>query len=216
MHLNEPVVVWCSAIDDDKNEVVVVVELGPLVEVLGVFDRERVKLEHIAEDLKVPLARLIEVEPKKVAAREQPLDRVTIEVDLAAALIVDDVTDRGARPIRCSAGISSQPSVAGRTRTLARRRAVFHTLDATSTLRHRSVLRTTQMHLLTRASDGGYAVMRDVDGVNILFVDDTFTSGARIQSATSALTLARATVVAAIPIGRVINPQFNEATREHW
>jgi hypothetical protein len=46
------------------------------------------KLERIPEDLKVPLARLIEVEPKKVAPREQPLDRVTIELDLTGALIV--------------------------------------------------------------------------------------------------------------------------------
>jgi hypothetical protein len=91
------------------------------------------KLEHIAEDLKVPLARLIEVEPKKVAAREQPLDRVTIEVDLAAALIVDDVTDRGARAVRFYAGTSSPPRIAGRGRTVASRRAVFHRIDATST-----------------------------------------------------------------------------------
>ena len=91
MHLNEPVIVGCSAIDDHKDEVVVVVELRPLVEVLGVFDRERMKLEHVAEDLKVVLARLIEIEPEEVAAREQPLDRVTIEVDLAAALIMDDI-----------------------------------------------------------------------------------------------------------------------------
>jgi hypothetical protein len=68
MHLDEPVVVWCSAIDDHKDEVVVLVELGALVELLRVFDRERMKLEHIAEDLEVLLARLIEVEPKEVAA----------------------------------------------------------------------------------------------------------------------------------------------------
>src|SRR5690242_5302540 len=91
MHLDEPVVVWCAAIDDDKDKVVVVVELGPLIEVLGVFDRERMKLEHVAEDLKVLAAWLIEVEPEKVTAREQLCDRVTIEADLGAALIVHDV-----------------------------------------------------------------------------------------------------------------------------
>ena len=104
---------------------------GPLVEVLGVFDRERVKLEHISEDLKVLLGRLIEVEPKKAAAGEQPLDRVTVEVDLAAALIVDDVTDRGARAVRRYAG-TSPPRFAGRGRTFASRQAAFHRNDATS------------------------------------------------------------------------------------
>jgi len=38
MHLDEPVVVWCSAVDDDKEEVVVLVNLGALVELLRVFD----------------------------------------------------------------------------------------------------------------------------------------------------------------------------------
>ena len=133
MHLNEPVIVGCSAIDDHKDEVVVVVELRPLVEVLGVFDRERMKLEHLAEDLKVVLARLIEIEPEEVAAREQPLDRVTIEVDLAAALIMDDITDRGARAVRYDAGASSPPRNAGHRRTVALRRAFFHKIDATST-----------------------------------------------------------------------------------
>jgi hypothetical protein len=107
-----PVVVWCGAIDDE-DKVAVVVELGPLVEVLGVFDRERMKLEHVAEDLNVPLARLIEVEPEKVAAREQLRDLVTIEADLVAAFTVSDVTGRGARAVRCDAGAARRPSPVG-------------------------------------------------------------------------------------------------------
>jgi predicted amidophosphoribosyltransferase len=67
-----------------------------------------------------------------------------------------------------------------------------------------------------QASDDGYTVIRNVEGENILVVDDTFTSGARIQSAASALSLAGANVVAAVPIGRVINPAFSDATRELW
>lgn len=122
MHLDEPIAVRCGAIDDDKNEVVVVVELGPLVEVLRVLDRERMKLEHIAEDLKVPVGWLIEVEPQKVAARKQLRDRVTIEANLGAALTVDDVTDRGARPVRCDAG-ARPPPFAGWGRAVASRRA---------------------------------------------------------------------------------------------
>lgn len=67
-----------------------------------------------------------------------------------------------------------------------------------------------------QASDTGYRVAADVDGANVLLVDDTFTSGARIQSAASALTLAGATVIAAVPIGRVINPGFSTATAALW
>jgi len=67
-----------------------------------------------------------------------------------------------------------------------------------------------------RASDTGYRVTTDVSGVDILLIDDTFTSGARIQSAASALALAGANVVAAVPIGRVINPHYNEPNRELW
>ena len=103
MHLDESVVVRRSAIDDDEDEVVVFVELGALVELFRVFDCERVKLEHIAEDLKVRVARSIEVEPEEAIVREQAVDRDTIEAGLAAALIVDDITDReaGAGPELC-------------------------------------------------------------------------------------------------------------------
>jgi predicted amidophosphoribosyltransferase len=67
-----------------------------------------------------------------------------------------------------------------------------------------------------QASDTAYRVTGDVAGANVLLVDDTFTSGARIQSAASALSLAGAKVIAAVPIGRVINPDYNESTREFW
>jgi hypothetical protein len=70
MHFDESVVVRCGAIDDDEDEVVVLVELGSLIELLRVFDCERVKLERIAEDLKVRFARSIEVEPEKAIVRE--------------------------------------------------------------------------------------------------------------------------------------------------
>lgn len=60
------------------------------------------------------------------------------------------------------------------------------------------------------ASDAGYAVVGPVSEARVLLVDDTFTSGARAQSAASALRLAGATVVAMVPIGRVINPNFSE------
>jgi hypothetical protein len=71
----------------------------PLLELLGVLDRERVKPESLAQDLEVVLGGLIEVEPEEAAVCEQLLDRPTTEGHLAAALVVGDVTDRRSRPI---------------------------------------------------------------------------------------------------------------------
>lgn len=68
----------------------------------------------------------------------------------------------------------------------------------------------------TIASDGGFEALRQLDGERVLLIDDTFTSGARAQSAASALNNAGATVVAIIPIGRVITPDFNPAATEYW
>jgi len=60
-----------------------------------------------------------------------------------------------------------------------------------------------------RASDSAYVVTQAVEGMKVLLVDDTFTSGARIQSAASTLQLAGAIVIAAVPVGRVIKPDFS-------
>lgn len=56
------------------------------------------------------------------------------------------------------------------------------------------------------ASDDGFEVTADVGGDRVLLIDDTFTSGARVQSAASALHLAGADVVAVLIVGRFIRP----------
>lgn len=66
------------------------------------------------------------------------------------------------------------------------------------------------------ASDTGYEVTRDVTDTRVLIVDDTFTSGARSQSAASALQIAGADVVAIVPVGRYINPGYGDHVREYW
>lgn len=67
-----------------------------------------------------------------------------------------------------------------------------------------------------QASDQGFEVVPNVERERILVVDDTFTSGARIQSAASALQLAGATVVAGVVVGRVIDPTFREESQAFW
>jgi hypothetical protein len=67
----------------------------------------------------------------------------------------------------------------------------------------------------THADDGGFRAVRRLDGERVLLVDDTFTSGARAQSAASALAHAGALVVAIVPVGRVINPDYQH-NQEWW
>jgi predicted amidophosphoribosyltransferase len=66
-----------------------------------------------------------------------------------------------------------------------------------------------------QAADDGYVTTTSVKGDRILVVDDTFTSGARSQSAASALTAAGATVVGIVPIGRFIDTN-REAAAALW
>ncbi len=65
------------------------------------------------------------------------------------------------------------------------------------------------------ASDWGYAPVRELSGERVLLIDDTFTSGARSQSAASTLNLGGAEVVAIVPVDRVINPSFGD-NQEWW
>lgn len=67
-----------------------------------------------------------------------------------------------------------------------------------------------------RADDRGFRVTRDVAGQRILLVDDTLTSGARMQSAASALHVAGADVVAGVAVGRVFDPGWSERHAAVW
>jgi predicted amidophosphoribosyltransferase len=67
-----------------------------------------------------------------------------------------------------------------------------------------------------RADDLGFLVDADVGGARVLLVDDTLTTGARTQSAASALQLAGGRVVAAVVIGRVIRPEWSKESAALW
>ncbi len=67
-----------------------------------------------------------------------------------------------------------------------------------------------------RARDDGFRVTRSVAGERLLLIDDVMTSGSALQSAASALYIAGASVIASIPIGRFVNPDFNDDTRAMW
>jgi hypothetical protein len=67
-----------------------------------------------------------------------------------------------------------------------------------------------------QADDDAFTVPRRLGGERVLLLDDTFTTGARLQSAASALRLHGASAVAAVVVGRVINPEWNENCRRIW
>lgn len=67
-----------------------------------------------------------------------------------------------------------------------------------------------------QAGDTTFQVSRALAGQRVLLIDDTFTTGARLQSAASALSLAGASAVAALTVGRVIWPGRNENCRRIW
>lgn len=66
------------------------------------------------------------------------------------------------------------------------------------------------------ARDDMFIATRDLGGERVLLIDDTFTSGARVQSAASALGQAGAEVVGAMVVGRIIDPTYNEACESIW
>lgn len=67
-----------------------------------------------------------------------------------------------------------------------------------------------------QAGDGMFRVTGPLAGERVLLIDDTFTTGARLQSAASALRGAGAAEVAALTVGRVIWPGRNENCRRIW
>lgn len=67
-----------------------------------------------------------------------------------------------------------------------------------------------------QASDDAFQLRRRLAGERVLIIDDTFTSGARAQSAASAINLNGGVTVAVLAIGRVFDPGFNDDTAAYW
>lgn len=66
------------------------------------------------------------------------------------------------------------------------------------------------------AADDVFITRLPVDGARVLLVDDTLTSSARLQCAASAVQLSGAQAVVAVVVGRVVDPDWNDACRAIW
>jgi hypothetical protein len=82
VHLPQRVigVVSAGAVEHQEDVVAVVVELGPLVELLAVLDRQWVKPEQLLQLAQLLVAGRRQVQPEEVVAREVILDPSLIEV----------------------------------------------------------------------------------------------------------------------------------------
>ena len=67
-----------------------------------------------------------------------------------------------------------------------------------------------------QAAEDGFVVTSNLDGSYVLVVDDTFTTGARLHSASHALHSVGAHVVAGVVIARKINPDPRYFTANLW
>jgi hypothetical protein len=130
-----------------------------------------------------------------------------------------------ARHLRCVAGLfGGEPDVVtGVPSTRVEGRPGRHPLQ--TAIRRAGALAPRYEPLLARgpgqvdhnmADDDAFTVRRRLTGERVLVVDDTLTSGARLQSAVSALRLNGASAVAAIVVGRVIDPDWNGNCRRIW
>lgn len=67
-----------------------------------------------------------------------------------------------------------------------------------------------------QASDDAFLACTDLRDHRVPLIEDTFTRGARAQSAASALRLAGASAVAVVSAGRVVRPDWNENCQQIW
>lgn len=66
------------------------------------------------------------------------------------------------------------------------------------------------------AVDDAFQTRGSMTGHSVLLLDDTFVSGAHVQSAASTLRLAGATSVVALVVCRIIKPAYGPNTRRIW
>ena len=79
MHLDESVPVGVGAEHDEVHVAVELLDLGPLAEVLGVLDGQRVQAEGLAQQSQLVGRRPVQVEPEELAAVQALPDHVAVD-----------------------------------------------------------------------------------------------------------------------------------------
>lgn len=81
--------------------------------------------------------------------------------------------------------------------------------------RHDRLLRRTEADVAARQFDADrFEAVRALDGQSVLLIDDTWTTGASMQSAAAALRKAGAQWVAGVAVGRHVNREWHENARQ--
>lgn len=114
--------------------------------------------------------------------------------------------------------VTAVPPTRRRSGLAGTRRPVEGLIRRTRWLRRRYVrtLKTLRAPAHRQASDTAFAVTTDVRGLDMVLVDDTYTTGATVQSAAAALRLAGANLLAVVVIGRVVNPGASPGEARLW
>jgi hypothetical protein len=89
-------------------------------------------------------------------------------------------------------------------------RRIVSSIQETSDRHERLLARTSQPVVARRFSDHRYRTVRPLSGEHVLLIDDTWTTGASVQSAAAALKTAGAGTVSAVVIGRHLNRGWYE------
>jgi predicted amidophosphoribosyltransferase len=93
-------------------------------------------------------------------------------------------------------------------------RRIVGELVAPTRARHDRLLKRSNSHIPEHEySPFKYEPVRRLEGRSVLLIDDTWTTGASAQSAAAALKAAGAGAVAAVVIGRHLNPEWHENER---
>ena len=110
--------------------------------------------------------------------------------------------------------VTSVPSTSGRTSNHPLEELVSRVVDGTDS-RYEGLLRVQRTDLAQREqARDRYVATRRLEGTRVLVVDDTWTTGAHAQSASSALRAAGAAAVGVVALGRWFRPDFRD--NKHW
>lgn len=111
--------------------------------------------------------------------------------------------------------VTSVPSTSGRTEVHPLHTVVADTVEGVGT-RYGELLVPDGLGLGRTQSASRFRATRDLAGASVLLVDDTWTTGAHLQSGSAALKAAGASEVGVLALGRWLEPNYRAAETGAW